>query len=227
MKRPVQTAGISYKAIEMNLREIESRLQTLIEVDLLKVLPGRRVEDVIVQKLATAIQQNRIVEGGVTTIPDVYMLALNPETAKTWMDERLLTVILNSITTVAHEAGFKFTISPTVTVTTDDRIHITDVEITTSHRIETMAETNATPLDTGSLEAAGEKIPENSSTLGAGWITNLSSTTRASPATMLNCARSRDVSWSLISTPPAELSSMVSGQVKACCIRAMSSRLQV
>ncbi|MBI3168462.1 MAG: FHA domain-containing protein [Chloroflexi bacterium] len=162
MKRPVQTAGISYKAIEMNLREIESRLQTLIEVDLLKVLPGRRVEDVIVQKLATAIQQNRIVEGGVTTIPDVYMLALNPETAKTWMDERLLTVILNSITTVAHEAGFKFTISPTVTVTTDDRIHITDVEITTSHRIETMAETNATPLDTGSLEAAGEKIPENS-----------------------------------------------------------------
>ena len=146
----------------MNLREIESRLQNLIEVDLLKVLPGRRVEDVIIQKLATAIQQNSIVEGGVTTIPDVYTLTLHPETAKTWIDERLLTIILSSITTVAQEAGFKFTISPTVTVITDERIHINDVEIITSHRIETMAETNATPLDTGSLDGAAEKIPENS-----------------------------------------------------------------
>jgi len=146
----------------MNLREIETRLQTLIEVDLLKVLPGRRVEDVIVQKLATAIQQNSIAEGEATIIPDVYTLALNPETAKTWVDEKLLTVILNSIVLVAQEAGFKFTISPTVTVTTDERIQLNDVEVLTSHRIETMAETNATPLDTGSLEAATEKIPENS-----------------------------------------------------------------
>lgn len=146
----------------MNLREIETRLQTLIEVDLLKVLPGRRVDDVIIQKLATAIQQNSVINDGVTIIPDVYTLALHPETAQTWVDEKLLTVILNSITIVAQEAGFKFTISPTVTVTTDEQIHINDVEITTSHRIETMAETNATPLDTGNLETAGEKIPENS-----------------------------------------------------------------
>lgn len=146
----------------MNLRELETRLQTLIEVDLLKVLPGRRVEDVIVQKLATAIQQNSIIEADVTIIPDVYTLAFHPETAQTWVDERLLTVILNSIAVVAQEAGFKFTISPTVTVTTDEQIHINDVEITTSHRIEAMSETSATPLDTGSLEAAGEKLPENS-----------------------------------------------------------------
>lgn len=146
----------------MNLREIETHLQTLIEVDLLKVLPGRRVEDVIVQKIAAAIQQNSVVEGDATIIPDVYTLALHPETAKVWIDEKLLTVILNSIAMVAQEAGFKFTISPTVTVTTDERIQINDVEVHTSHRIDTMAETNATPLDTGSLEGASEKIPENS-----------------------------------------------------------------
>lgn len=146
----------------MNLREIETRLQTLIEVDLLKVLPGRRVEDVIVQKIAAAIQQNSVVEGDATIIPDVYTLALHPETAKVWIDEKLLTVILNSIAMVAQEAGFKFTISPTVTVKTDERIQINDVEVHTSHRIDTMAETNATPLDTGSLDGASEKIPENS-----------------------------------------------------------------
>jgi pSer/pThr/pTyr-binding forkhead associated (FHA) protein len=146
----------------MNLREIETRLQNLIEVDLLKILPGKRVEDVIIQKLASAIQQNSIKKGSEIIIPDVYTLVLHPETAQAWMNESLLTIILNSITTVAQEAGFKFTISPTVKVTTDDRIQSNDVEIQTSHRIETMAETNATPLDTGSLEAATEKIPDNS-----------------------------------------------------------------
>ena len=42
----------------MNLQELEARLQSLIEVDLLNILPGRKVEDVIVQKLAAAIQLN-------------------------------------------------------------------------------------------------------------------------------------------------------------------------
>lgn len=146
----------------MNLREIEARLQTLIEVDLLKVLPGRRMEDVIVQKLAGAIQQNSIVDAEGTTIPDVYTLVVHPETAETWVDDRMLTVILNSITTVAQEAGFKFTIPPTVTVKVDERIKIDDVEVIPVYRTETMAETNATPLDTGSLDATSEKIPDNS-----------------------------------------------------------------
>ncbi|HNO92739.1 MAG TPA: DUF3662 domain-containing protein [Anaerolineales bacterium] len=146
----------------MNLREIEARLQTLIEVDLLRVLPGKRVEDVIVLKLATALQQNAIQQDGTTVLPDVYTLILHPETAKAWEDEPFLTVLLNSVATVAQEAGFKFTIPPIITVIRDENIPLNDVEIKTSHRIETMAETNATPLDTGSLEATGEKLPENS-----------------------------------------------------------------
>ncbi|KAA0281361.1 MAG: DUF3662 domain-containing protein [Anaerolineales bacterium] len=146
----------------MNLRELESRLQNLIEVDLLKVLPGRAVEDVIIQKLAAAIQKNSIHSNDEIIIPDVYTFVLNPEKIGAWDDANLLTVILHSITTVAREAGFKFTISPTVSVTTDEKISPNDVEILTSHRIETMSETNATPLDTGSLDGNAEKIPENS-----------------------------------------------------------------
>jgi pSer/pThr/pTyr-binding forkhead associated (FHA) protein len=146
----------------MNLRELEARLQNLIEIDLLKVLPGKKVEDVIVQKLAAAIQQNSITVNGEVVIPDVYTLVVNPNTGNTWLDENLLAVILHSISAVAQEAGFKFTISPTVTITSDERIQINDVDILTSHRIETMSETNATPLDTGSLDRAAEKIPENS-----------------------------------------------------------------
>ena len=61
---------------------------------------------------------------------------------------------------VAQEAGFRFTITPIITVSTDDKISINDAEIVASYRVESMAETNATPLDAGNLEDNG-KLPEN------------------------------------------------------------------
>lgn len=145
----------------MNLKEIEDRLQNLIEIDLLNALPGRKVEDVIIQKLAAVIQQNSLETGnGLLAAPDVYTLVLHPETAASWQDHKLLAVLLHSIATVAQEAGLKFTISPTITISADEKIPPNDAEVLASHRIETMAETNATPLDTGSLDE-GDKIPEN------------------------------------------------------------------
>jgi len=147
----------------MNLRELETRLQNLIEVDLLKILPGRSVEDVIIQKLAMVIQQNMdIVKNDSTALlPDVYTLVLHPETAKTWMNEGLLAVILHSITTVAQEAGFKFTIPPAIPVNTDEKVLTNDVEILASYRMETMAETNAMPQNTDDQNDPSEKLPEN------------------------------------------------------------------
>ena len=141
----------------MNLKELEARLQYLVEVDLLKVLPGRKVEDLIIQKLASAIQLNTISqEDGSIIAPDVYTLVINPETSTRWQDQQLLTILLHSITTVVQEAGFRFTISPTITVSTDEKTPLNDAEIVASHRIESMAETNASPLDTGSLETVGK-----------------------------------------------------------------------
>jgi len=145
----------------MNLKELEARLQSLIEVDLLNVLPGKKVEDIIIQKLATAIQLNAIkLEDGSMAAPDVYTLVMHPQTSANWQDQQLLTVLLHSITTAAQEADFRFTITPTITISTDDKISISDAEIVTSHRAETMAETNATPLNTGNLEDTS-KLPEN------------------------------------------------------------------
>ncbi|WKZ34306.1 MAG: FHA domain-containing protein [Anaerolineales bacterium] len=145
----------------MNLKELETRLQTLIEVDLLNVLPGKKVEDMIVQKLATAIQHNSItMEDGSVISPDVYTLLMHPETSAKWNDQQLLAIILHSVVTVVQEAGFRFTMSPTITISTDEKIPLNDAEIVTSHRIESMADTNATPLETGPLEDSS-KMPEN------------------------------------------------------------------
>ncbi len=145
----------------MNLKELEARLQSLIEVDLLHVLPGRKVEDVIVQKLAAAIQLNTTtLEDGSIAAPNVYTLVLHPHESAKWQDQQLLAILLHSITTVTQEAGFRITISPTITILTDEKLSLNDAQIVASHRIESMAETNATPLDTGKLEDIGE-LPEN------------------------------------------------------------------
>lgn len=144
----------------MNLKEIEARLQALVEVDLLNVLPGKKVEDVIIQKLAAAIQLNTNSEkDGSLIAPDMYALVLHPDTSSKWQDPQLLTILLHSIISVAQEAGFRFTISPTITIATDEKILLNDAEIIASHRVESMAETNATPLDTGNLE--DNNLPEN------------------------------------------------------------------
>jgi hypothetical protein len=145
----------------MNLQELETRLQSLIEVDLLALLPGRKVEDVIVQKLASAIHLNtKTQEDGQLIAPNAYTLVMHPEEAVKWQDRQLLAILLHSISAVTQEAGFRITISPTITITTDDKISIRDARVTASHRIEPMAETNANPLETGKLEDTG-KLPEN------------------------------------------------------------------
>ncbi|HMU93469.1 MAG TPA: DUF3662 domain-containing protein [Anaerolineales bacterium] len=145
----------------MNLKELEARLQALIEVDLLKILPSRKVEDVIVQKLAAAIQLNTTTAtDGSVIAPNVYTLIVHPSEAAKWQDQQLLTILLHSISAVAQEAGFKVTISPTITISTDEKLPLNDAQVVASYRIEPMADTNATPLDTGNLEDYS-KIPEN------------------------------------------------------------------
>jgi hypothetical protein len=145
----------------MNLKEIEARLQALIEVDLLNVLPSRKVDDVIVQKLAAAIHLNsRSLEDSTVAAPNVFTLVMNPETSVRWQDQQLLSILMHSIVTVAQEAGIKFVIAPTITISTDEKISINDAEVVASHRVEVMAETNATPLDSDNL-AAHSSLPEN------------------------------------------------------------------
>jgi hypothetical protein len=146
----------------MNLRELEARLQSLIEVDLLNVLPGKKVEDVIVQKLAAAIQLNTASgDEGETFAPNVYTLLVHPANAARWQEPKLLAVLLHSITAAAQEAGFRFTISPTITITVDEKIPQNDAEILASHRIEPMAKTSATPPDGEPESDENNAIPEN------------------------------------------------------------------
>ncbi len=140
----------------MNLKELEARLQALIEIDLPSILPGRQVEDIIIQKLAAALQSNTVEADDHTFLaPSTYTLILHPRTITKWQEQQLLGILLHSITTVAQEAGFRFIITPTITISMNENISENDAEVLASHRLESMADTNATPLDTGNLEENG------------------------------------------------------------------------
>jgi len=145
----------------MNLQELEKRLQTLVEIDLMNVLPGKTVEYVIIQKLAAAIQLNTIsLEAGALAAPNVYTLIVHPDSVSRWQEQPLLDTLLRSINTAGQEAGLQFVTAPTITITIDESIPTNDANIVASHRVEPMADTKASPLDTGNVEDSG-KIPEN------------------------------------------------------------------
>lgn len=146
----------------MNLSELEARLQNLVEVDLLRVLPGKKVEDVVIQKLAAAIQYKTLTTLHGTTAPDIFTLILHPQTAKGWQDEQMLAVLLHSIIAVAQEAGLRFTIPPTVTISADEKIPLNQVEVIASHRVDIMAETNANPINNEENQSEeSDLMPEN------------------------------------------------------------------
>src|SRR6185503_7268804 len=107
----------------MNLKELEARLQSLIEIDLPSIIPGKQVEDVLIQKLAVAIHANTVkAEDNSLLAPNIYTIVLHPRSAEKWQDQQLLTVLLHSISSVAQEAGFRFIMAPTITLSTNENL---------------------------------------------------------------------------------------------------------
>ncbi len=146
----------------MNLNILEARLQNLIEVRLPSVLPGQKVEDVVIRKLATAMHANLIIEANEVTIaPNVYTIIVNPQAAARWQEPRLLETLIEVLKMAGQEAGFRFVSQPEITISTDKSISIKDASVLASHRVEHMAETKGTPVEGASAPQESESIPEN------------------------------------------------------------------
>ena len=61
----------------MNLEEIETRIQSLIELRLADALIGRNTEGLIVQKLATVIKENTITKPNGSGSPRMFTRSLS------------------------------------------------------------------------------------------------------------------------------------------------------
>src|SRR5512146_2741018 len=99
----------------MDLNVLEARLQSLIEVKLMSIFPGYNAEDLIVQKLASAVQSNvTVLDDNTQVAPNVYTLIVHPEAASRWQDTDLLSTLLQAIQTAGQESGLRFATPPTI-----------------------------------------------------------------------------------------------------------------
>jgi len=146
----------------MNLKELEQRLQALIEIHLIAALPGQKVEALLVQKLAAAMQANlTIAADGTETAPNVYTLIVNPAAAARWRQPDLLESLIEALATAGNESGLKFAASPNITITTSDQLGLDEVDLLASHRVDPMAETKGLPADPGGMQEENNTLPEN------------------------------------------------------------------
>ncbi len=124
------------------LDEFESRLRSLLEIHLLKYLPGYKAEDKIAQQLAVSLHGNLREGAGRTLAPNLYLIIAHPSTLTRWQAKpRLLKELANALYDAGNEAGFQFSIKPTVMVTADDKMPPDGLRVVASFSEESVAET--------------------------------------------------------------------------------------
>jgi len=148
--------------MKLNLDQLEAKLQALVEDQLVGILPGLKVEDRIIQRLATALKQNIVQqkdEGAIA--PNVFTLIVATDSSPMWKEQSTLDALKNVITLAGKDVGLKFTSQPTITITTDDTYAPGDISVVASHKLEPVADTQGMQLSTNDNIEAGENIPDN------------------------------------------------------------------
>jgi hypothetical protein len=142
----------------MRLLRLEARLRELLEVRLIRALPGRRAEDLLVQRLTQAIESNvRLDAAGGRIAPNVYTLTVHRSSRPRWQEPALLEALLELIRGAGAAADLQFVSAPTISFADDPSIRFDDLKVTASHVADHIGATQDMQTDT---DAKGEK-PES------------------------------------------------------------------
>jgi hypothetical protein len=143
------------------LDEFESHLQSLLEVHLLRRLPGYKAEDGIAQQLAAAMHAHLKEENGTTQAPNIYEIVGHPSTLARWHARpNLLEELANTLYTAGMEAGFQFSTKPAVTTIEDANMPAGELRVIASFSQDSVTETLGINVGTKS-ESPTVKIPTN------------------------------------------------------------------
>ena len=144
------------------LDQLETRLQSLFEDQILAALPGLTLEDRIIQKLAMALKQNIMEQNDNSSLaPNVFTLIVAPDSAPKWNEPKVNAALKNVIITAVRDVGLKLVSQPTITITTDDSYSEKDVSVIASHRLEPVEETQGMATDADKDEKNTDTMPEN------------------------------------------------------------------
>lgn len=149
--------------MKLQLEQLESRLQALIEVRLVSALPGFQVEDLVIQKLASAMKSNLVEDAnGNKLVPNVFTLVVSPDSAERWQQPKLLDAMINSLKVVGEEAGLKFPSSPTISILKNSQIGESEIDVIASHQLEAADETRGmTPVVGKGESENSDSFPKN------------------------------------------------------------------
>ena len=148
--------------MNLNLDQLEAKIQSLVENQLTGILPGIKLEDRIIQKLAIALKQNIIEQKDKGAVaPNMYALTVAAESEPMWKDSRFIDILKNIISTAGRDVGLTFENAPTITITTDAGYSEGEVSVIASHNLEPVEETQGMATNTNDEPETNDTIPDN------------------------------------------------------------------
>ena len=147
----------------LRLDQLEAKLQKLVEDQLAGILPGVKLEDRVIQRLATAVRENIVEQKDDRAIaPNLFTLIVSTDTSPMWKEQSTVAALKNIITTASRDVGLKFVTQPTIIITTDDAYSADEIKVVASHKLEPVGDTQGAHMSTTNEDNEdGENIPEN------------------------------------------------------------------
>lgn len=116
--------------MNIKLSDIEQRIESLIEVHLIKFLPGSLWQDKIARRLAESLKANLATNELNTPMPHKFVLLVHPSMLTDWQNEPRLAEGLTKIFRLAtSEAGVQFETAPIITLSGDESIPLEDIGV--------------------------------------------------------------------------------------------------
>jgi pSer/pThr/pTyr-binding forkhead associated (FHA) protein len=148
--------------MKLNLDQLEARIQSLVENQLTGLMPGIKLEDRIIQKLAVALKQNIIEQKDKGAVaPNLYTLTVPGKSVAVWDNTRIIDTLKYIIFTAGKDVGLIFETAPTITIITDDSYSEGEVSVTASHTLEPVEETHGMATNSNNESETNDTIPDN------------------------------------------------------------------
>jgi hypothetical protein len=147
----------------LKLDQLEAKIQKLVEDQLAGILPGLKLEDRVIQHLATAVKENIVQQKDDRAIaPNEFTLIVATDTSPMWKEQSTIDALKNIITTASRDVGLKFVTQPTINITTDDTFSADEIKVMATHKLEPVGDTQGmlSPLGNEGTEEP-DNIPEN------------------------------------------------------------------
>jgi hypothetical protein len=147
----------------LKLDQLEAKIQKLVEDQLAGILPGLKMEDRVIQRLATAVKENIVQQKDDRAIaPNVFTLIVATDASPMWKEPSTIEALKNIIITASRDVGLKFVTQPTIVITTDDNFSAEEIKVVASHKLEPVADTQGMHMSTNNEEPEeSDNIPEN------------------------------------------------------------------